>query len=85
MFDGCEGLVFIQLKKKIMKRKLKLLFLARLNFQIPRNWIGGGGGMSLCLKSWVKNPGLMFDDGLKFDHQKKSVVKACFFSAAFVF
>ncbi len=35
--------------------------------------------MSLCLKSWVKNLGFIFDDGLKFDCQIKSVVKACFF------
>ncbi len=35
--------------------------------------------MSLCLKSWVKNLGFIFDDGLKFDYQINSVVKACFF------
>ncbi len=43
------------------------------------------GGMSQCLKSWVKNLGFIFDDGLKFDHQINSVVKTCFFSAAFAF
>ncbi len=35
--------------------------------------------MSLCLKSWVKNLGFIFDDVLKFDRQINSVVKACFF------
>ncbi len=37
------------------------------------------GGMSQCLKSWVKNLGFIFDDGLKFDRQINSVVKTCFF------
>ncbi len=39
------------------KRKLKLLFLARLNFQIPRNWIGLGWDVSVSeimgKKTWV--------------------------------
>ncbi len=41
------------------------------------------GEMSLCLKSWVKNLGFIFDDGLKFDRQINSVVKACFFQLCF--
>ncbi len=37
------------------------------------------GEMSLCLKSWVRNLGIIFDDVLKFDRQINSVVKGSFF------
>ncbi len=38
------------------------------------------GGLSSCVKHYVKNLGVVFDEHLKFDRQINSVVKSSFFS-----
>ncbi len=37
------------------------------------------GDLTSSVKPWVKNLGVIFDDGLKFDKQINTVVKSCFF------
>ncbi len=37
------------------------------------------GGLSSCVKHYVKNLGVVFDEHLKFDRQINSVVKSSFF------
>lgn len=37
------------------------------------------GGLSSCVKQYVKNLGVVFDEHLKFDRQTNSVVKSSFF------
>ncbi len=37
------------------------------------------GGLSSCVKHYVKNLGVVFDEHLKFDRQINSVVKSVFF------
>ncbi len=37
------------------------------------------GDLSSSVKPWVKNLGVIFDDGLTFDKQINTVVKSCFF------
>ncbi len=36
------------------------------------------GDLTSSVKPWVKNLGVIFDDGLKFDKQINTVVKSCF-------
>lgn len=55
----------------------KVIFLGPADFStIPKvNF----GGLSSCVKPWVRNFGVGFDETLKFERQISLVVKSCFF------
>lgn len=59
------------------EKKTEIIFFGPSEFpNSPKIYLGG---MTLCLKSWVKKLGFIFEDCLKFDRQINSVVKSCFF------
>lgn len=57
--------------------KTKIILFGPSNFStIPKvNF----GGLSSCVKPWVRNLGVVFDETLKFERQINLVVKSCFF------